>query len=70
VKAAEIPYGKFHNLRDTFATRLYYASGSIAKICDRLGHSDIKGKIFERKLSGAITGLPIQSRRIHSTVNE
>ena len=42
VKAAEIPYGKFHNLRDTFATRLYYASGSIAKVCDRLGHSDIK----------------------------
>lgn len=31
----------FHNLRDTFATRLYYLTGDIYKVCGALGHSDI-----------------------------
>jgi len=32
----------FHNLRDTFATRLYFQYGDIYRVCGALGHSDIK----------------------------
>ena len=32
----------FHSLRDTFATRLYFLTGDIYKVCGALGHSDIK----------------------------
>ena len=32
----------FHNLRDTFATRLYFLYGDIYMVCGALGHSDIK----------------------------
>jgi len=39
LKNAKIPYGKFHNIRDTFATRLYYLTDDIAKVSDRLGHT-------------------------------
>ena len=32
----------FHNLRDTFATRLHFQYGDIYRVCGALGHSDIK----------------------------
>jgi len=40
VSLAETGY-KFHCLRDTFATRLYYETGDIYKVCGHLGHADI-----------------------------
>lgn len=42
LKAANVPYRKFHSLRHTYATRLFENGTSILKVSRLLGHSSIK----------------------------
>ncbi|WP_279233035.1 tyrosine-type recombinase/integrase [Fonticella tunisiensis] len=41
LKKANIPYRKFHNLRHTYATKLFEAGVPLKTVSELLGHSNI-----------------------------